>query len=103
MVDCMTTPPTPALPGPPNLLKSIRAGFDAVANHATLLVIPVLLDLLFWLGPHIQIKRLLQGLLSNLASSSSFNTAESGSLLAENLDLLNQAAGRLSSQPVSGS
>jgi hypothetical protein len=45
---------------PPRLIASIVAGFNTVANHVTLIIFPVFLDLLLWFGPHFGIKALFQ-------------------------------------------
>ncbi len=45
---------------PPRLIASIVAGFNTVANHVYLIFFPILLDLLFWFGPHFRIKNLYQ-------------------------------------------
>ncbi len=45
---------------PPHLIASIVAGFNTVANHAYLILFPVVLDLLLWFGPHFSIKALFQ-------------------------------------------
>lgn len=91
----MTNTSTPALPGPPNLLKSLRAGFDAIAGHASVLLVPLLLDILIWLGPHIQVKKLLLELLSALTSSMAAYSAQTGDLMKENLNLLGEMTARV--------
>jgi hypothetical protein len=45
---------------PPRLIASIVAGFNTVAAHAYLVLFPLILDLLIWLGPHLRIKTVLQ-------------------------------------------
>ena len=50
------------LPESPNVLKSIRNGFDAITKHLVLLIFPIGLDLILWFGPHIQIKTLIERL-----------------------------------------
>ncbi len=44
--------------GPPRLIPSLGAGFNAVANNVSLIILPVVLDLLLWFGPHLRIKNL---------------------------------------------
>jgi hypothetical protein len=44
---------------PPRMFKSMLAGFNTIANHAYLLLFPVLLNLALWLGPKLRIKELL--------------------------------------------
>ena len=50
---------TQVMPVPPNMIASLRAGFDAVANKIVIILIPIAFDLLLWLGPHLQIKTIL--------------------------------------------
>jgi len=49
-----------ALPPPPGLIASLAAGFDTTASHAGVILIPVLLDLFLWLGPHLRIELILK-------------------------------------------
>jgi len=49
---------------PPSLLGSLRKGFDAIANHVYIILFPIALDTFLWLGPHLKITRLVEGLLS---------------------------------------
>jgi hypothetical protein len=44
-----------SLPPPPGVIRSLRAGFDAVSNHIGLILWPVALDLFLWLGPRFSI------------------------------------------------
>jgi hypothetical protein len=57
------------LPPPPGLVASLAAGFDAVANHVAIILLPFLLDLLLWLGPHLSMKALMQPVVDGLAKS----------------------------------
>ena len=43
------------LPPPPGVIGSLRAGFDAVSSHVWLILLPVLLDVLLWLGPRFSV------------------------------------------------
>ncbi|HVP20515.1 MAG TPA: hypothetical protein VMS73_01495 [Anaerolineaceae bacterium] len=45
---------------PPRLVASIIAGFNTVAAHAYLIIFPIILDLMVWLGPHVRVKAILQ-------------------------------------------
>lgn len=49
---------------PPSLLGSLRKGFDAIANHVFIILFPIALDIFLWLGPHLKVTRLVEGLLS---------------------------------------
>jgi hypothetical protein len=45
---------------PPKLIQSISAGFNLVANHLYLLLMPLALDLYLWFGPHLRLKSLME-------------------------------------------
>jgi hypothetical protein len=75
------------LPVPPNIISSLRLGFDAVANKFVIILIPIGLDLLLWLGPHLQIKQILSNYFS-LISTMPFSTPETGAVFASLKDSL---------------
>lgn len=50
----------------PKIIPSLRAGFDAVASHIWLILPPVLIDLIIWLGPHLRVQSLLQPFLKTM-------------------------------------
>ncbi|MEZ0396045.1 MAG: hypothetical protein ABWK53_06415 [Anaerolineales bacterium] len=54
------------LPPPPGLIASLAAGFEAVANHITLIALPILLDLFLWLGPRLRLKELLRPFIESI-------------------------------------
>lgn len=56
------------LPPPPRLVTAFSAGFDAIANHVTLIALPVLVDLFLWFGPHLRLDRLLQPVIDRLST-----------------------------------
>jgi len=47
------------LPPPPGVFGSLKAGFDVVSNRVALILLPLGLDLLLWLGPHLSVDGLL--------------------------------------------
>ena len=49
----------PELPPPPGVIGSLRAGFDAVSSHIWLILLPLLLDLILWVGPRLSVDNLL--------------------------------------------
>jgi hypothetical protein len=81
----------------PKLISSLLAGFEAVANHVHLIILPIALDLLLWFGPHLRVKTLLQPLIKGLVlpnemSDSNFeqifsSTRELYMLLSERFNL----------------
>ena len=48
------------LPPAPNLIGAIRSGFDAVNNHISLILFPIILDLILWSGPRIRLTGLIK-------------------------------------------
>lgn len=44
---------------PPGVISSLKAGLDITANHISVILFPVLLDLFLWLGPRLSVNRLL--------------------------------------------
>lgn len=62
---------------PPRLIASIMAGFNTVANNLYLIIFPVLLDLLLWLGPRLRVKSLLKPVIADFDTAiASFNSSE---------------------------
>lgn len=47
------------LPPPPGVMGSLRAGFETVSSHVWLILLPLLLDLVLWLGPRFSVGGLL--------------------------------------------
>lgn len=50
-----TNSTTEVLPAPPSLMNALMAGFDAVTSHISLILLPIILDLLLWLGPRLRV------------------------------------------------
>ncbi|HJS18248.1 MAG TPA: hypothetical protein VJ785_05855 [Anaerolineales bacterium] len=48
-----------AIPPPPGVIGSLKAGFDVVSSHVFLILIPLFLDLFLWLGPRLSVSGLL--------------------------------------------
>lgn len=81
IINCMNTPShQDALTiQRPSLFACFRIGFDSIANHIELLLFPLGLDLLLWLGPHVSIRTWLEQWIGLLNQA----IAEEGSLPAE--------------------
>jgi len=62
---------TQTLPPPPGIIGSLKVGFDMVASHITAITLPLALDLLLWLGPHISLNQLIQPVLAQFQSFAS--------------------------------
>lgn len=48
-----------SLPPPPGVIGALRAGFDVVSSNVILILMPLLLDVLLWLGPRLSVDELL--------------------------------------------
>jgi hypothetical protein len=55
---CMETEPNLMSSSPPKMIASFATGFNAVANHIQIILIPILFDLFLWFGLHLRIKEL---------------------------------------------
>ena len=62
----METSRIETLPPPPNVIGALKEGFDTISNHMTAILLPLVLDLFLWLGPHLGISSLLQSWLPNI-------------------------------------
>lgn len=60
----MTNRPDLNLDLKPRVIPSILAGFEAVANHVYLIILPIVIDLFLWFGPHLRVKALLQPMIN---------------------------------------
>jgi hypothetical protein len=56
------------LPPPPGIINSIKAGFDVIASHIAVILLPLLLNLLLWLGPRLQLDSLFKSLESDMVT-----------------------------------
>lgn len=65
----MNSNATTLTPAPPRLLATLVKGFNIVANHVHLILIPLLLDLFLWLGPKMRIKALLQPMVDEVVDT----------------------------------
>ena len=80
------------MPAPPNTISSLRAGFDAVANQIAIILIPITIDLFVWLGPHLQVKSLVNGFINSLIIPSDISSIQSTEVLAGSKEILQTAA-----------
>ncbi len=77
-------PASEVLPPPPGIIGSLRAGFDVTAAHITAILMPLVFDLLIWLGPHLSMSRIAQPALKqlgDLAASSGLQPADASAAL----------------------
>jgi hypothetical protein len=83
------------LPAPPNVLSSLRFGFDSVANRILIISLPIVIDLLLWLGPHLQVKTLMNDFLNALISASQTSSIQSGDIVNTSKEVIQAAAERI--------
>ena len=78
------------LPPPPGVVGSLKAGFDAIASNLTVILLPLALDLLLWLGPRLRVDRLIEIIFDEMSRYASFSGIPSAELktLQDNSALL---------------
>jgi hypothetical protein len=77
----MKTTQTSTLPIPPSLIAAMLGGFDTVAKRVSLLLFPIGLDLIIWLGPKIRLEQLIVRLSNDLFAISMAAASEPGEIL----------------------
>jgi hypothetical protein len=78
----MNTADKQVLPAPPSLMKSLKAGFDAITNHIELILFPIALDLFLWFGPHFSLSRPIRSFVARVEGLPEAQTPEMVSLLS---------------------
>ncbi len=66
---CMKNPNFASTGTPPRLFSTLLKGFNTIANHWYLILFPIGMDLLLWLGPRLSIKTLFSSTATFLADS----------------------------------
>ena len=56
------------LPPPPGVVVSLKAGFDAIASNLSVILLPLALDLMLWLGPRMRVDKLFQPIFDDVYS-----------------------------------
>ncbi len=79
---------TPVIPAPPNPIASLLAGFDTITNHLVLVLFPIALDLLIWLGPHFGVRQLVEQLVAALRQIPEISGTSAPASMQTNLELL---------------
>ncbi|MBW6473042.1 MAG: hypothetical protein K0B14_07975 [Anaerolineaceae bacterium] len=81
---------------PPQLIPTILAGFNTVANHIGLILFPLGLDLLIWFGPQLKLEKLLKPIYSNaIQTLIAYNNAEMRQLLEASQKEMEMILGRI--------
>ena len=63
----METEKIQTLPPPPGIINALKAGFDVIATNISLILLPIGLDLLLWLGPRLRVSQLFEPLLADIS------------------------------------
>ena len=80
---------------PPRLIPSFLAGFNTIANHIQLILLPILLDIFLWFGPRLRLKTILDSLNQDIARSMiEYGSEEMMSMVQLNQELMQQAIDR---------
>jgi hypothetical protein len=64
---------TENLPPPPEIINSIKSGFDTIATHITAILFPLLLNLFLWLGPRLRMNALFNLIKTDVISQAGSN------------------------------
>jgi hypothetical protein len=85
-----------ALPPPPGVVGSLRAGFDVIASHLSVILVPLALDLFLWLGPRLHVDRLFQPIFEEMARYARYSGFPAADLntLQENSALILEQMGQ---------
>jgi hypothetical protein len=86
---------TKVQPSPPNIITAIRSGFDVIANRIYLILIPILLDVWLWLGPHLQIKGFAGSFLETLKATGELSAANNNNVVLVDPEVLQAAVERI--------
>lgn len=74
---------------PPKLIASLQAGFNTAANHLYLILFPILLDLILWLGPQINIRKVFMPVIDSwISTANQVGTTEIQSFFTANQAVL---------------
>jgi hypothetical protein len=72
----MNTAEKQVLPAPPSLISALLAGFDVITNHIELIIFPLALDLLLWLGPRLRLVTLIERFIEDFINLPEMEAAE---------------------------
>jgi len=84
MIVCMQAKIEMSAVQPPRLISAIGSGFNTVTNNVQIILLPVLIDLLLWFGPHMRLKVLGQPFVAEMtANLGKLSTPEMKGLLSD--------------------
>jgi len=91
----METPTDTVTVHPPRVIPSFIAGFNTIANHIQLILLPILLDLFLWFGPRLRLKTILDSINQDIALSMlEYGTQEMMDMVRMNQELMQLAIDR---------
>lgn len=61
------------MPPPPGIIGSLRSGFDVIASHIWIILMPLALDVFLWLGPRFSLDRFIQPFLKSVGTMAAGN------------------------------
>lgn len=92
----METQETTIEVAPPRLILALKEGFNTVANHIGLILLPVLLDIFIWLGPRLRLDALLTPIVEQMTSTlSTVNTEDMQAMAASATEAWNMLLERI--------
>jgi hypothetical protein len=83
------------LPAPPRLIASLMAGFDSITSHISLILFPLILDIVLWLGPRLKVERLFADLVSRMAGLPGMDTPDAVEMVRANQEVFRLLGERL--------
>jgi hypothetical protein len=82
-------------PAPPSIMTALRAGFDAITTQIGILIFPITIDSLIWLGPHLRLKQLVLNFFNRLFQYPGFRDSSSYELFKPNMEIINELSERI--------
>lgn len=82
-------------PAPPSVMIALRAGFDAITTQIGILIFPITIDILIWLGPHLRLKQLIQNIFNQIFQSPVWSDSASYELVEPSKELINEISNRI--------
>lgn len=96
IIVCMNTPINPSAIKTPRLIPTLVAGFNTVASHIELILLPLIIDLALWLGPKIKIEVLERPFVDFVVNYlQSTATAETQQQITDSITILKETVGQI--------
>lgn len=91
----MNTTKLQPLPIPPRIIPSFKNGFDAITKNFALILFPLVLDVIIWLGPKLQMKSLILAVVNDFERLKAYGTPETGEMIETSQQIWTQMADQL--------